>query len=838
MTLTCHEKGEYVMTHPRESVRWVPAALLAICVMALLARPAPALSQSEVTVESLNGGGGKSQSARFVIDDSFSQGPVGPLASGGGLNMLDGFWAGAALPIKEDTLPPAAVAVFTAGPGDEKVKLRWTNPGDSDFAKTVIRYSTSGYPGSPVGGSPVENGAGGAFSGAAASVDSFLHTDLANQTTYFYTAFAFDSSANYSSGTIASAMPFDDQPPLAVAQFTASGSDTTVILRWTNPDDEDFDHTLIRYSTSGFPAGPADGAAVENGNNGEFENAAASVDSFIHTGLDNDYVYYYAAFAGDEVPNYASPLTASADPEDEDAPSDITGFTAEGADTTVVLRWTNPADADFHHALIRYSTSEYPSDPGDGLPVDNGAGGEFPNAPASADSFVHAGLTNGATYYYAAFAGDEVPNYSDAVVTSATPEDTVPPAPLVSFQATARADGTVKLRWTTPDDGDIEGVHVRYSLTSYPADEGDGQYVDNGSGGMFDAVPAAVDSFIHTGLAVGSVYYYAAFAYDEASNFSPGLTSSAAPYDEVAPNFDISVFQNPYLSNHLDVFVIPSEAIFDTSLVLVAAASDTLDLVVTDSGEGVFRGDYDIYTTGALPLRASGRDVNGNWGWTERSFASSFVLAGSGGVARSLDGLCELRMPGSAIGEDMYILVWEGPGDDGRAIYNFSPAATLEDHAEVSISFGEDVSAPEHLFVARTDGGVPMPVDCYLVAGEHRVVAHVDRLGSFTLLWRQDIDTPVYGTGDLSVFQNIPNPFVGRTTIAFEMPRRGHVKVDIISVDGRIIRSLFDDTVLPGRHTVDWDGCDSAGSRVASGVYLYRVGADAREVTKKMILLR
>jgi hypothetical protein len=804
----------------------------------LSALPGPALADTEMAAGAVSGGGGRSQSLSFGLSDTFGQGPLGPAASAAGMSLLDGFWATLAVAEKGDTLPPAAVSFLTASPRDEAVMLRWTNPGDADFAKTVIRYSTTGYPGTPTGGSPVENGMGGAFANAAAAADSFAHTGLQNQTLYYYTAFAFDSSANYSSGVIALATPFDDDPPLALAQFSAEGGDTTVMLRWTNPDDADFDHALIRYSTSGWPSGPGDGLPVENGLGGEFEGAAAEADSFAHTGLQNGQTYYYAAFAGDEVPNYSAGLTASAEPADQTAPPAIVAFSSAAGDTTVVLRWTNPDDEDFERTLIRYSVSEYPSVPGDGLPVENGAGGEFPGDAASVDSFVHLGLENGQTYYYAAFAGDEVPNYAEAVVTSAAPIDTVPPGPAGGFAALALTDGTVKLRWTNAADTDAQGVHIRYSDTSYPAGETEGDYVDNGAGGMFSTAPAAADSFIHTGLMVGTTYYYAAFTYDEEDNFGSGLMASATPQDEVAPGFDISVFQNPYLTNHLDIFVIPSEAIFDTSLVVVVGGTDTLDMMVTDAAEGVYRGDHRLSATGSLPIRASGRDVNDNWGWAERTFAATFILAGSGGVASSLDGRCTANIPGSSAGSDMYVLVFETVDEAGETVYGFSPAVQLEDFVELSIEFSGDLAAPEHLCIARVEGGDIVPLESYIVGGEGRIAAHVDRLGSFRLLWRTDISTPVYGSGDLAVFQNIPNPFIGKTTIAFEMPRLGRVKVDIVSVDGRIIRNLFDDTVLPGKRSVDWDGLDANGDRVASGLYLYRVCSDSKVMTRKMILLR
>jgi hypothetical protein len=833
--INLRDRGVKMPAHTR-TTRWSLICLVVLTVLPYLARPAPVLGKTEVKPASLSGGGGESQSASFLVNDTVAQGPVGPLATGGGMELLDGFWRAAILPAEGDTMPPATVSSLQAVAGDEQVHLSWVNPGDQDFAKTVIRYSTSGYPGTPVQGTAVENGFGGVFEGEPGATDSFTHEGLTNGTTYFYTAFAFDSSSNYSSGVITSATPFDVDPPLAVAQFSTQGGDTTVTLRWTNPADTDFDHTLIRYSTSGYPTGPASGLAVENGNNGMFGNTPASVDSFVHTGLTNGLTYWYTAFAGDEVPNYASGVTAFATPSDEDPPSEVIAFSAEGADTTVVLRWTNPADADFDHTLIRYSTVEYPSGPTDGSPVENGAGGKFKNAPASADSFYHTGLTNGTVYYYAAFAGDEVPNYSEIVGDMATPVDTLPPAPVASFAAVARNDGTVKLRWTSSADPDVHGVHIRYSDQGYPADETDRLYVDNGAGGMFVAAPAEADSFIQTGLTSGTMYFYAAFAYDEADNFSSGVTATATPHDEVAPVLDVSVFQNPYLTNHLDIFTIPTEAILDTSLVVVCAGS-TLEMEVVDPAERVYRGDYDLYTAGLVSIRASGRDVNHNWGWTERTFTSTYIFAGAGGVARSADGLCSLKIPGSSAGNDMYVLVFQNL-NEGEVVYKLSPAVAFDDYVEISIAFGEEIHSPEHLAIARVGEAAAVPLESYIVKGENRVVAHVNKLGSFRLLWRPDIETPAYGDGDLMVLQNVPNPFLGSTTIGFEMPRLGTVKIDIVSVDGRIIRNLLDGTVLPGRRSVEWDGRDASGNRVASGVYLYRVCTDSRIITRKMILLR
>jgi hypothetical protein len=45
-----------------------------------------------------------------------------------------------------------------------------------------------------------------------------------------------------------------------------------------------------------------------------------------------------------------------------------------------------------------------------------------------------------------------------------------------------------------------------------------------------------------------------------------------------------------------------------------------------------------------------------------------------------------------------------------------------------------------------------------------------------------------------------------------------------------------DGTQTAGEHPVLWDGRDGAGSRVATGLYLYRLETKAKTITRKLIV--
>ena len=90
----------------------------------------------------------------------------------------------------------------------------------------------------------------------------------------------------------------------------------------------------------------------------------------------------------------------------------------------------------------------------------------------------------------------------------------------------------------------------------------------------------------------------------------------------------------------------------------------------------------------------------------------------------------------------------------------------------------------------------------------------------------------------LTLFQNVPNPFNPSTSIAFLLPGRSHVRIDVYDVAGRLVTTLLDEKRPAGRHTLEWDGREDSGGIAASGVYFYRLRAGKFEQTRKMILLR
>ena len=89
---------------------------------------------------------------------------------------------------------------------------------------------------------------------------------------------------------------------------------------------------------------------------------------------------------------------------------------------------------------------------------------------------------------------------------------------------------------------------------------------------------------------------------------------------------------------------------------------------------------------------------------------------------------------------------------------------------------------------------------------------------------------------DLS--QNYPNPFNPRTTIGFSLPEAAQTRIEVFNILGRLVATPFDDMASAGYNEAEWDGRNTSGISVSSGIYFYRLTTESFTQTRKMTLLK
>jgi hypothetical protein len=88
------------------------------------------------------------------------------------------------------------------------------------------------------------------------------------------------------------------------------------------------------------------------------------------------------------------------------------------------------------------------------------------------------------------------------------------------------------------------------------------------------------------------------------------------------------------------------------------------------------------------------------------------------------------------------------------------------------------------------------------------------------------------------LFACYPNPFNPFTTIRFYVKNKGRVTITIYDAAGRRIMTLVDRIYPAGEFEVPWDGTNSRGKTVRSGVYFAQMVAGDHVASGKMVIFR
>ena len=141
-----------------------------------------------------------------------------------------------------------------------------------------------------------------------------------------------------------------------------------------------------------------------------------------------------------------------------------------------------------------------------------------------------------------------------------------------------------------------------------------------------------------------------------------------------------------------------------------------------------------------------------------------------------------------------------------------------------------------------SDADPPFKIDSVRIAGYLKGVAYIADL---TLVAATPpIDTAVHEAqvnarpAAFNLAQNFPNPFNQATVIRIDLETRAEMELAVYNIAGQKVATLAQGPYPSGTYTFTWQGRSTHGAELASGVYCYRLRANGREQTRKLILLR
>lgn len=100
------------------------------------------------------------------------------------------------------------------------------------------------------------------------------------------------------------------------------------------------------------------------------------------------------------------------------------------------------------------------------------------------------------------------------------------------------------------------------------------------------------------------------------------------------------------------------------------------------------------------------------------------------------------------------------------------------------------------------------------------------------------LGAPGDGPRELAFASPSPNPARGFTTMRYTLTRAGHVKLAVYDASGRRVSVLRDDNAEPGEHVSTFSITDDEGRVLAPGLYVVRLEAEGRVLTRRFAAIR
>ena len=83
-----------------------------------------------------------------------------------------------------------------------------------------------------------------------------------------------------------------------------------------------------------------------------------------------------------------------------------------------------------------------------------------------------------------------------------------------------------------------------------------------------------------------------------------------------------------------------------------------------------------------------------------------------------------------------------------------------------------------------------------------------------------------------------PNPFNPITSLRYDLPNDGMVKITVYDMMGRVVKTLVNVSQNAGFKTIQWNATNDRNEPVSAGLYIYRLQAGEFRQTKKMVLVK
>ncbi len=322
------------------------------------------------------------------------------------------------------------------------------------------------------------------------------------------------------------------------------------------------------------------------------------------------------------------------------------------------------------------------------------------------------------------------------------------------------------------------------------------------------------------------------------------VSGQLADADLIPPELDLEL---NVVENALHLLLTSSELLDDelVSITLNDGESGiTLDATVVHGSEGLqYEASYVPALMAELTVQACASDLSGNQACVFDEIGVYPLAAGQSAYLQLDDGRFGLDLPPGGLAEATLLSIRPVDAEPYLGRYEIQPMINLLEPAAFEWDYSDVVfpngQGPENLEVLVGERGV---VESFFDEDAQKLIAAIEDLNTLGVSLGTAGSSGALDATFAELGEAFPNPYRplshGDIRFSLELRDTQRLKISVFDVSGRRMATIFDDLVLPGTREIAWDGRDSDGSDLASGIYFLRLEAAGEVMTRKMVMLR
>ncbi len=311
-------------------------------------------------------------------------------------------------------------------------------------------------------------------------------------------------------------------------------------------------------------------------------------------------------------------------------------------------------------------------------------------------------------------------------------------------------------------------------------------------------------------------------------------------------NFSVSLFQNPALTQFIDIFLFAFVDVDVIPTAVVSINNNETSVTMTRVEPGIFSGTYEFANEGSAKLTFTVTPHGESSFSFSKLFNVVLLKPGIDSFVPFINGY--LSVPGSSILTKTVVTSMQTKRIDqpdnwqhvSQSVKLTPEALTLHTPATLAFTIPDDIKHLSHqqLKICRLQQGRLVPVYTQIDSDGSEARALVTELGTYQLMYIPEPDISDALPSDSRLLPCYPNPFNARTTINYQLVRPDYIQIDVINIRGETIRHLFHGPRNPGRYNLQWNGQDNSGHAAPTGIYVVLMRAQNWRESRKILLLK